>query len=580
MTDMKITSDGIARWVSFDPQPLDLAAIKARCTPQFLTQALGRLGELEIVSACVNTSGQYAAAGPSIPFPIQVPDRVVVSDLPPFCDVVVNVRGPGGHVATITIWVPLNWNGRFLGTLGGGNRTDSIFGMPETMRTLCIPTALRNGFATAKTDGANKSNRYVADWALNPKTGAVDWDLTENWIHRSTHEMTVIGKAVTEAIHARAPQYAYVAGCSGGGRQALIEAQRYPGDYDGVWSSDPAINWTRFIAAELWPALVMKEIAVLPPAKLEAFRAAAIEACDGIDGLRDGIIGAFDPCDFDARRIIGQTTKAGDITERDAQAMNMIWQGPRTRDGRFLWHGLGVGNESWGANWFRGGVCMVAEVDGELQPAPFDMIIGYIRGWLAKDPHWDWKTLTFDGYERLFERSVQEMACAASDDSDLAGLRAAGGKLMITHGSCDPLIPYRGTVDYYRRVVEMIGSEEATRSFARLFISEGDGHGACRDPGPGVTLADGMAALMRWVELGEAPDAITGRALDLMTGKVSATRPVYAYPHVPQYRGEGNSDDAANFRPVHFSERAELSPAVSPTKTSPMCRSQAKQVVK
>lgn len=562
MTDIKIASDGVARWVSFDREPVDLAAIEARCTPEFLTQAVGRLGEIEIVSACVNTSGQHATVLPSISFSIPMPDPIVVSDLPPFCDVVVNARGAGGHIATITIWVPMNWNGRFLGTLGGGNRTDSMFGMPETMRTLCMPTALRNGFATAKTDGANKSDRHV-DWALDPETGAVDWDLTENWIHRSTHEMTVIGKAVTAAIHGRAPKFSYAAGCSGGGRQAIVEAQRYPGDYDGVWSSDPAINWTRFLLAGLWPALVMKEIAVLPPAKFRAFRSAAIEACDGIDGLCDGIIGAFDPCHFDARRIVGRTTEAGAITERDAEAMNMIWQGPRTHDGRFLWHGLGVGNESWGDNRSRVGLCMVAEVAGNLQPAPFDMVIGYIRGWLAKDLDWDWKTLPFDEYEWLFERSVQEMARAASDDPDLAGLRASGGKLMITHGSCDPVIPYMGSVDYYRRIVEVIGSEEATRSFARLFISEGDGHGACRDPGPGLTVADGMAALMRWVELGEAPDEITGRALDVMTGEVSATRPIYPYPYVPQYRGEGDADAATSFRPVHFSERAELSPAAS-----------------
>lgn len=557
MAKINIDSNGIAQWVSFDAEPVDIAAITARCTPELLTRAIGHLGELDVVSASVNTSGQYTVPPPPFQLPMPLPNPLIVGDLPPFCEVIVNARGSGNHVATITVWVPLNWNERFLATLGGGNRTDSFSGQPEFIRSLTMPTALRNGFATATTDGANKSNRF--DWGVNPETRKFELELTENWIHRSTHEMTLIAKAVTEAIHGRAPKYSYAAGCSGGGRQALVEAQRYPDDYDGIWSSDPAINWTRFIPASLWPALVMKEIAVLPVAKLRAFREAAIAACDGIDGLCDGIVGGFDACDFDARRIVGQATEAGEITERDAEAMNLIWEGPRTRDGRFFWHGLGAGNESWGDNTLLQGTCMVREIDGIFRPEPWDLAIAYIRGWLVKDLGWDWKTLTFDSFEQLCDQSVQQMAIAASDDSDLSGLRDSGGKVMITHGAWDFVIPHMGSVDYYRRVIEAIGSEEETRTFVRLFISEGDGHGVCRNPGPGVTIADAMATLMKWVEHGEAPDEVLGRTLDPATQETLATRPVYAYPYVPHYRGVGDAKEAESFRPVHFATRAELS---------------------
>jgi hypothetical protein len=390
--------------------------------------------------------------------------------------------------------------------------------------------------------------------------------LTENWIHRSTHEMTVVGKAIAEAIHGRPPRFSYVAGCSGGGRQAMVEAQLYPQDYDGIWASDPAINWNAFCVAGLWPPVVMKDVSVLAPAKFEAFRTAAIEAADGIDGLRDGIIGAFDPCDFDAHALVGQATPAGPITEADARAMTMIWDGPRRRNGDFLWHGLGRGNESWGNNWASTGNCMTKEVDGKLEPEPFFISTAYVAAWLVKDRTWDWRKLTLDNFEELFDQSITEMAWGESSNPDLSGLRASGGKLMISHGACDNVIPCMGSVDYYRRVIELTGSEEATRQFARLYISEGDGHGASRDPGPGLTVADGMSALMQWVEAGEAPDAVICRVVDIPTGKIKATRPTYAYPMVPQYRGEGDGNDAASFAPVQMADRAKLARQITCTR--------------
>jgi hypothetical protein len=557
MSTFKIESDGVAKWIAMEPSIVDRSAISARCTIDFLSRALGHLGHIEVVSAAINSSGQFGASVPAAMFPIPMPNPLIIDNLPEYCDITIARRGAGKHVTTITIWVPLVWNERFLGTLGGGNRTESVFGMPETMRTLCIQTALRNGFATAKTDGANRSERMV-DWGFDEEAGVIDWELTENWIHRSTHEMTVIGKAVTTAIHGRPPRYSYAAGCSGGGRQAIVEAQRYPNDYDGIWACDPAINWNKFCLAGLWPAVVMKDITVLAPAKFEAFRSAAIAACDGIDGLRDGIIGAFDPCNFDARTIVGQNTDAGVITEADAQAMNMIWEGPRRANGDLLWYGIGVGNESWGNNWSGGGLCMVKDVGGQLEPEPFFISTAYAQAWVAKDPKWDWRTLTIASFEDFFDRGVKDMAIAESDNPDLSQFGKKGGKLLITHGGCDQVIPVAGSIDYYRRVIARLGSEDSTRQFARLFVSEGDGHGANRDPGPGITVSEAMTALMKWVEMGEAPDVILARTLDIVSGKTSATRPVFAYPMVPQYRGDGDGCNAESFVGVHYETRAGL----------------------
>lgn len=555
---ISIAPEGLSRWVTMSAPGAPPAGIEQRCTRDYLQKAIAHLGDVEVVTASIITAGQYEMPRPPYDLPgIPLPERLMVGDLPHFCDVQVHVRGPGGHVARVMVWVPLHWNGRFLGSVGGGNRTESLLLMPEFLRTLTLPAALRNGFATAQTDGANRDRRH-SEWGLVEERGELDWELIRNCAHRSTHEMTVIGKAVTAAIHGRAPKYSYIAGCSGGGRQALMEAQRYPEDYDGIWSSDPAINWTRFTPADLWPALVMKELGVLPPAKLEAFRAAAIEACDGLDGLRDGIIGAFDPCDFDPKKLIGRATAAGTITATDVEVMTKIWEGPRTRNGDFLWYGVRPGTESWGNNFAATGVCLTGEVDGRLEPKPFDIPIAYLRAWVLKDLTWDWRSLTFEQFEALFERSVREFAEIATDDPYLFAFRARGGKLIISHGANDQVIPASGSVDYYRRVIEAIGSEEDTKTFARLFITEGDGHGTSLNPGPGVTLADAMTALMKWVEEDQVPDQIIAKEINHGTGAVLATRPVYAYPMVPQYRGQGNPQEASSFNPVHFSERAKL----------------------
>lgn len=559
MVEIKsIAPKGLARWVEMDEQAVTDRSVEARCTRDFLQKAIGHLGDVEVVSASVVTSGQFEE--PPLPYDlpgISLPARVVVENLPHFCDVLVQLRGAGGHVAKITVWVPLRWNGRFLGTAGGGNRTNVPLGLPEFLRNVTLPVALRNGFAAAMTDGGNRDRRH-SEWGLIDATRQLDWELIQNWVHRSTHEMTIIGKAVTEAIHCAPPKYSYIAGCSGGGRQALMEAQRYPEDYDGIWASDPAINWTKFIPSEMWPALVMKHGVMLPPAKLDAFRAAAIEAGDGVDGLRDGIIGAFDPCDFDAKKLIGHATAAGIITAADAETMAKIWEGPRTRSGDFLWYGLRPASESWGNNFAGTGLCLTREVGGRLEPQPFDISSAYFRAWLVRDPKWDWRTLTFEQFETLFERSVRELSDLATDDPDLAAFRSRGGKLIISHGANDEVIPASGSVDYYRRVIERMGSEEVTKSFARLFITEGDGHGTWRDPGPGLTIANAMAALMKWVEEGEAPDEIMAETIDLGTGSTVATRPVYAYPMVPSYRGAGDPNDASSFVPAHLSERTTM----------------------
>ncbi|UUU29459.1 tannase/feruloyl esterase family alpha/beta hydrolase [Streptomyces sp. CA-210063] len=507
---VRLDQQGMSRWVSTD-DPITATDVGERCTPEAIEKAISRLDGVRVTSATVNTSGRAKNAPPMFEGGPEQP--AFVEGLPDFCDVRVERTTPAGHVAEITVWVPLEWNERFFGTGGGGLRTWIPWLDLEGFRIVSLPVALRNGFATAMTDGGVRDPR-PGTYALDEKTREIDWELLRDWSYRATHDMTVIGKAVTEAIHGVPPRYSYFSGCSGGGRQAMAEAQRYPEDYDGIWSVDPAINWTKFVPAEIWPALVMKELGnVVTPAKFEAFRAAATRSA-----------GAIDPA-----QLVGTQTPDGEITEMDAEVVRKIWEGPRTADGEFLWYGLHPEAESWGANLSQGGLACTTEVDGELVPVPFFIATDVLGAYLLRDPEWDWRTLTFEQFRELFARCVEEFADFATDDPDLSGLRDSGGKLILTHTTGDEVIFAQGSTDYFQRVHQEMGGHEQVADFARLFMGSGVGHGYVTATSPGPTIGGTMTALMRWVEEGVAPDEIPAQGYDMEAGKVTLSRTIPAF---------------------------------------------------
>ena len=536
---VRLARSGLTRWLDISGlQPVDLAA---RCTVDFLRPALSHMPDVEIISAQVNASGQFAPP-PSHLVPDYTPAPPLIADLPPFCQILACQHTAGGHLEHIHIWVPLAWNDRFLATAGMGSITGPVWFEQPAVRTMTMPIALRNGFATAATDGGNRNPRFF-DWPLDPESGALDWELLRNWSYRATHDMAVVAKAVIEALHGKAPSRSYYAGCSGGGRQAIAAALRYPEDFDGIWASDPALNWTSLWPSAMWPALVMKAHGtVLPPAKLEAFRQAALEACDGADGVRDGFIGLAELRTFDARSAIGRDTPAGPITPADAEVMAKLWDGPRRASGEPIGFGLPIGTESWGPV----GIWKSEERDGRLEPVSLESQ-SYYR-WVLEDPDFDWKTLSLERYEELTDLGVEKFGDIATNDPDLSAFRDGGGKLLISQAVNDPVIQYESVVDYYQRVVAACGGEEQTRAFARLFCTDGDIHGTIAGPGPGLTTASAMTALMAWVEQDEAPEEIIAERIDVTTGRVVATRPTYPYPALTRYSGSGDPVLASSYR--------------------------------
>jgi len=457
------------------------------------------------------------------------------STVPAYCAVQLIVNNPPSNDAVhVGVFMPLStWNGRFEGIGGGGYST----GSPTVACSPFVrPCPLQQGYASAATDGGHTA--FDGSFALNPG-GRLNWQLIDDFSFLGIHEMTQTAKSVIAAFYGTGPRFSYFNGCSTGGRHGLMEAQRYPTDYNGIASGAPAINWTKFIPAELWGELEMNLAHdFIPQCKFAAADSAAIAACDGRDGVVDGIISDWQDCHFDARKLIGAVTPCGTITATDADLINEIWQGPRDTNGNFLWFGLLPGAS------FGGLDNTVTASNGTITPAAFPISVQWFQDWLAQDPELDWQTITFDQFLEFFQQSVSEFGFPiATDDPNLTGFRGAGGKIVIWHGSYDQLIFPEGTVDYYNRVVQTMGGLEQTGRFARLFVAPGAQH--CTGAA-GPAPDDPLGAVVDWVEHHQAPAQLLGTRRDA-SGKVVMTRPICVFPLVARFKGHGSPDDAANF---------------------------------
>ena len=446
---------------------------------------------------------------------------------PEFCRVTaVLTHPPAGDRIQVWIGLPTSgWNGRFEGVGGGGfsgGNPNGILG----------PVA--QGYAAGSTDTGHEGGS--GSFALDA-SGHLNWLLIRDNAYLGIHEMTLTAKALVAAFYGQAARHAYFNGCSTGGRQGLSEAQRYPADYNGILSGAPATNWTKLHVEQMWGQVVMKELQDFPPrCKFAAAQAAAVAACDAADGVTDGVIENPRACTFDPGKLVGTSTPdCGDFTERDAEVIRKVWQGPRRQDGTFLWYGLQRGGDFSGLT-STGGT--------PLTGRPMPITLDWWRYFLNQNPQWDWTVLTPALYEQYWDQSVEEFsAVLATDNPDLSAFRDHGGKIVLWHGWSDQLIYPEGTIDYYQRVQKQMGGAESTAKFARLFLAPGVGH--CGG-GPGPAPDGQFDAVVRWVEQGQAPATLKAVRRG-QGGVVVRTRPLCQFPEVAKYKGSGSTDDAANF---------------------------------
>lgn len=428
-------------------------------------------------------------------------------------------RPPSGNPIRIFVALPRSgWNGRFNGTGGGGYAGGRVEN---------LDARVAKGYAVAATDTGNASG--TAAFALG-ENGKPAWHRMRDNAYVGIHEMTVVGKLLTQAFYDIAPRYAYFIGGSTGGRQALTEAQRFPQDYDGILALCPAIARDRYVPAQLWPQILMREANnFLPRSKREAATAAAVKACDGADGVMDGVIDDPTRCRYDPVALVGTEMDGSTFTASDARIIRAIWEGPRGHDGRFLWWGPTPGTDL---------SVLARTADLPLAGKPNEEGLDWFRYFLVLDPKWDWRTLTRGEFELLFEQSMQMHArIYGGDDPDLTGFRDRGGKLLIVHGLADQVVPPQASIAYYDSVLRRMGSAQRSADFVGLFLVPGVGHGFV---GAGPSPTGMMDALIGWVEEGRAPEWLLAESFDKNEGALRVRR---LLPYQPVARYSGRAKD-------------------------------------
>lgn len=486
---------------------------------------LARLGlpETTVVATEVVASNTFVAPGADVPTP-----------LPEFC----RVRAVSEPAVQFEVWLPMSdWNGKFQ-VVGNG-------GMAGTISYDAMGNALSRGYATASTDTGHEAGPpFDASWA----SGRID--LIEDFGHRALHLTTLHGKTIVAAFYQSPPAYSYYMGCSKGGQQGLMEAQRYPEDFDGIVAGNPANDWTRFYAgAHLWYSLAMlaDEEAWIPPAKLKTLGDAVNQSCDGQDGIRDGILMNPLACNFEPASLLCEagTDNNACLTPKQVTAVEKIWSGVSNSRGELIFPGLVPGGESDPGGWARW-------VTG---PQPYRSLHwlggeGFFRWFVFDDPEWEFRSFDFDAD---LEFALARVGPAVdANNPDLSAFQEAGNKLIVYHGWSDPDISPVASINYYNSVVDFLQAQQQsgtrnealaqTQQFYRLFMVPGMGH--CSG-GPGPDQFDALSALENWVEHGIAPASMT--AEKLVNGTVTRSRPLCAFPEVAHYDGSGSTDEAENF---------------------------------
>ena len=438
-----------------------------------------------------------------------------------------------------------NWNGR-IQDLGGGG----CFGVVSP------PTFATNaGYAGSTTDTGHKSSGCA--FALNPD-GTLNWGLIRDFGFNGIHQQTVWTKKLVHRYYGMNQKYAYWNGCSGGGYQGHVQSQRYPDEYDGIIAGDPTINWERTKPAQMWPSVVQNIYAggFIAPAKTNAATQAAIAACDGLDGIRDGVLQDPRACHFSAQTLVctgAPTDPATCLTPGEATAIDKIWNGIIDHRNRRIFFGLERGTPLSPS---------LANFTGTPAGAPYTLGVDYFKDWIFRDPSFDWHTFTEDSLiDAMKLGEIKFHDVVAGDDPDLSAFQAHGGKMLGYFGLNSQLTLIRGTLNYYNRVTDRMGGLANVQSFYREFPYPGNNHclGNVNQPNApliSTTTSGGNAgayatgdlfqSLVNWVEHGVAPDRIVAYN-NLNPALATVSRPICKYPDKLVYIGSGSTNVASNF---------------------------------
>jgi feruloyl esterase len=431
--------------------------------------------------------------------------------LPAFCRVAATLTPSSDSDIKIEVWLPASgWNGK-LEAVGNGAWAGNI-SYPA------MATALAAGYATVSTDTGHAGGN--ANFMVGHPEKLVDFE------ERAVHEMTVTAKAVVVEYYGNVPQKTYFNGCSTGGRQALTEAQRYPLDFDAIVAGAPA-NFAKrqtFGQIWLWQATHKDDASMLTPDKYAVLHKAVVEQCDALDGVKDGVLENPTQCKFDPKVVQCKGADSVDcLTAPQVEAARKIYAGASSsKTHELLYPGLQPGSEN---GWNQ-----------SVAARPVGYAEDFFKYIVFNNEQWDPKTLNYDVDVVTTDKTPTGLNAV---DADLSRFVDRGGKLLIYHGWSDPGIPPYNSVNYYQSVLK---ASKNARDGVRLFMVPGMGH--CGG-GEGTSTFDMVSAVDQWVMTKTAPAAIP--AAKMMDGKAVRTRPLCAYPAVATYKGNGSTDDAANF---------------------------------
>jgi feruloyl esterase len=433
------------------------------------------------------------------------------SGLPAFCRLAGTIRATAESDIRFELWLPEQWNGKFMQTGNGGAAGAIVF------ESLVDP--LLRGYAVANTDTGHQGAGGDFAWAVGQPQKVIDYQ------YRAVHELTVAGKALTALRYGRQADRSYWVGCSTGGRQGLKEAQRYPDDYDGIVAGAPASNWSALMGLSITIQRNLGE-GGLAVDKLGVLKEAAIAACDAGDGVADRVITNFATCDFDPASLqCAAAPTAQCLSPTEVAAAQRIYAGVVSGSGEVVMPGTGAGSEPlWAA----------------YASPQFSIGTNYFRNVVANDASWSPATFVVD--RDLARAEAVDNGAAKAMDADLSEFVSRGGKLITYHGTTDGLIPYGNSVRYHEAVVDELGRRQADGS-VKLYLVPGMDH--CSG-GEGAFAIDWLTPLEQWVESDQEPGPLVG-AHPPAQGSDAFTRPVCPYPQVPTYNGSGDAADAASF---------------------------------
>ena len=461
------------------------------------------------------SSAQLVAAG-AFTVPNAGRGAALFAQLPAFCRVAATLTPSTDSQIKMEIWLPAeNWNGKFLAVGNGG--------WAGTISLDAMAAGLRRGYAAASNDTGHSD--AGAQFALN-REKLVDF------AYRAMHEMTVQSKTIVGAFYSRPPRLSYYQGCSTGGRQGMMEAQRYPDDFDAIIAGAPVYNMVHLNVSQtaLQVHMLKNPERIVPQSKVTLVANAAVAACDAGDGVKDNIINDPRACKFDPGTLACKAGDAADcLTAGEVASARQLYAPVKTKSGEIVYPGRSAGVESgWAAR--------IPVAGKPVNPLWGDMprFVGH------RDANWD--AMSFD-LDKDLALTLKNASFIEASDPNLSKFKARGGKLLLWHGWADPGPAPENTINYYSQATKAAGGGSPD-DWMRLFLLPGVAH--CGG-GVGPDQADFLGALERWREQGVAPGQITASRNPGRGGLTPMTRPLCPFPQVAKYKGTGSTDEAANF---------------------------------